>query len=443
MERTQQARPANGKVWTIGADHGPGPVLPDRNLVPLLPSLYNDFDCPACGAARPTAARSLFIGIQVLGEYTCPACGCHFYRDLPVGFQVDLPLAFTVEGHRPLNTFAEQWITYPEYARPTTLQFPMERRVLRECRRIILLNTLDHLYGHVLLKLYNAQRYIDAYPDHGLVLLLPKMFEWLVPKGTAEVWLVDQRLGQARAWHPAIDAFVQQQLPRYERVELARAWGHPEFHRIDIERFTSIAPFPLKDYVSRPPHITFVARTDRLWFSSAMGKFCYRMLGALGLKKSLGRWFVLRQSGMIRRVMRRVKARVPDASFTVVGLAPAGGFQGLAEDLRSTRMTAELELAWCRAYARSQLVVGVHGSNMLLPTAFAAGLIEVLPHDRHGNIAQDVSVRWNDRMQLFLYRFVDEFASPAAVARHAVSMLTDFTLYHRNNRINIFDHAPT
>ncbi|MCP6769670.1 hypothetical protein NL529_32960, partial [Klebsiella pneumoniae] len=67
---------------------------------------------------------------------------------------------------------------------------------------------------------------------------------------------------------------------------------------------------------------------------------------------------------------------------------------------------------------------------------------EVLPHDRHGNIAQDVSVRWNDRLQLFLYRFVDEFASPAAVARLAVSMLQDFTLYHRNNRINIFDHAP-
>ena len=83
-------------------------------------------------------------------------------------------------------------------------------------------------------------------------------------------------------------------------------------------------------------------------------------------------------------------------------------------------------------------MVGVHGSNMLLPTAHAAGCIEVLPYDRYGNIVQDVSVRYHDRMQLFLYRFVDEFASPRTIARHAISMFTDYAVYHRDNRENIF-----
>ena len=101
-------------------------------------------------------------------------------------------------------------------------------------------------------------------------------------------------------------------------------------------------------------------------------------------------------------------------------------------------MSEGVERAWVKAYAASQVVVGVHGSNMLLPTAHAAGCVEILPHDRVGNIVQDISVRWHDRMQLFLYRFVDEFASPRTVAAQVVSIFTEFSNYHRNNCINGF-----
>ena len=427
--------------WRIDADHGPGPVLADRNLVPLKPALFNTFDCPNCGVASPVAKRSLFIGIQVLGDYHCGACHSSFMRDLPVGFQVDLQLAFEPNTKRILHPNAEPWITYPEYASPTTFDFPIERKVFSEHKKVVVLNVLDHLYGHVLLKLYNAQHYLDHYKDHGLVLLIPKMFEWLAPKGVAELWVVDQKLSQARAWHPCIDRFVQAQLPRYDEVELARAWGHPDFADIDFERYTGVPPFPLSEYTSRPPHITFVARTDRLWFASPWGKFCYRAIGAIGLKKSLGQWFVRRQSRMIARSMRLIKEEIPTVTFTVVGLAHPGGLNHLADDLRTTRMNTEVEIGWCRAYAKSQIVVGVHGSNMLLPTAHAAGSIEILPDDRFGNIAQDVSIRYRNRMQLFLYRFVDEFARPRTVAQQAISMLQHFTPYYRNNQVNTFGTA--
>jgi len=101
-------------------------------------------------------------------------------------------------------------------------------------------------------------------------------------------------------------------------------------------------------------------------------------------------------------------------------------------------MNTAVERSWCEAYARSQLVVGVHGSNMLLPTALAAGCVEILPHDRQGNVVQDISVRYNDRMQLFLYRFVDEFARPVEIDRQVSAIFDHFNLFERNNRINIF-----
>ena len=68
----------------------------------------------------------------------------------------------------------------------------------------------------------------------------------------------------------------------------------------------------------------------------------------------------------------------------------------------------------------------------------AAGCVEILPYDRYGNIVQDISVRYADRMQLFMYRFTDEFAPPRDVARHIVSMFKDHEVYRLDNQVNIF-----
>jgi hypothetical protein len=417
-------------------------MVKDPHLVPLLPEPFADFDCPSCGGRELDHQGSIWPGVHVLGRHRCRGCGYAFLRDLPVGFSVDHPMAIgTADGrlHNPTN--GEAWIHKPlmdGYQAPSDQEVKVERIIHRACERVVILNTLDFLYGHVLLKLYNAQHYIDKHPDLGLVIVLPRMFQWLVPQGVAEVWLVDQRLGEAHGWYTAIDRFVQQQLPNYKEVYVGRGYAHPEFADIDIERFTGVRPFPMEEFLQRPPHVTFVARQDRLWFATPAAKFLYRVLNKFGLKKSLGRWYVHAQDRLIRRSMDRISARLPGVRFTVVGLGDKGGFGPDVDDLRTQRMDKATELAWCAAYAQSQVVVGVHGSNMLLPTAHAAGCVEVLPYDRYGNIVQDVSVRYGDRMQLFLYRFVDEFASPSTIARHTISMFKDFAVYHRDNRENIF-----
>lgn len=422
--------PREGEVW----DH-----LADPHTVPVTPVLHNDFPCPSCGVRGPEGLGSLFVGIQVLGHYRCKACGSEFQRDLPVGFQVDYPLSITMDGRiiDPEGP-AEPWSTYWEYERKSDLEFKIERRVYKECDRVVVLNTLDHLYGHVLLKLLNAQFHIDRNDGTGVVLLVPRMFEWLIPKGVAEAWIVDQKLSVARRWHPSIDRFVQAQLPRYKEVRLARTYNHPDLVSTDIERYTGVKPFPLEEFSERPPHITFIARQDRLWFATPFGHFMFKVWRKLRLQRSMGSWFVRAQDRLMKRTMRRIKAALPEATFTVVGLAPAGGYGDLAEDLRTERMDAQVEQRWCEAYARSQVVVGVHGSNMLLPTAHAVGCVEILPHDRAGNIVQDIAVRYDDRMQVYMYRFVDEYASPADVARQVKAMFVRFRGFYRDNRHHAF-----
>lgn len=414
----------------------------DPHLVPLRPFVRTGQRCPACGSSEVMVDKVVFPGIHVMADARCKACEAEFLQDLPVGFAVDHAMAI---DKRTGDLFRADphlaWIHGPlkkGYDAPCTDEVGVQRIVHAEHERVIVLNTLDFLYGHVLLKLYNAAHYLERYPDMGLVVIVPRMFLWLVPKGVAEAWVVDLGLGRMHGWYPAMDAFVQERLGHYKEVFLGRGYAHPEFADVDISRFTGVSPFPLAEFTDRPPHFTFIAREDRLWFASPVAKFLYRVFGRLGLRGGLGRWYVKAQDRLIRRTMHRIKASLPDARFTVVGLAKGGGLADVATDLRTTRMNEAVEHAWVQAYAASQVVVGVHGSNMLLPTAHAAGCIEILPHDRYGNIVQDISVRWHDRMQLFLYRFVDEFATPGTVARHAVSMFSEFGNYHRNNRINIF-----
>jgi hypothetical protein len=75
---------------------------------------------------------------------------------------------------------------------------------------------------------------------------------------------------------------------------------------------------------------------------------------------------------------------------------------------------------------------------MLLPTALAAGCVEILPDERHPNLVQDISVRYNDRKQLFFYRFADEHATTKSVADKAIAIIRDFADFDRNMCRNIY-----
>jgi hypothetical protein len=69
---------------------------------------------------------------------------------------------------------------------------------------------------------------------------------------------------------------------------------------------------------------------------------------------------------------------------------------------------------------------------MLLPTALAASCVEILPEDRFGNIVQDISVRYSDRRQLFMYRFADQFIKPRKIAQKVVAIIRDYDTFYKN-----------
>jgi len=412
------------------------------DIIPIKPIIDNNFVCPKCDTPATPGESLFFPGIHVMARYSCSACGVKYERDLPIGFANDHPLAVDLADKTFYNTTdAPGWLTEPflrNYHDRIDDEVKVNRTIYTPCKEVIVLNCLDFLYGHVLLKLYNAQHYLDNHPDKGLIIIAPKMYAWMIPPGIAEYWEVELGLGKLQRWRNQFNTVVQSYLQDFDSVFLGRGYSHPEFHKVDITRYIDTPSFPIEEFVARPLHVTFVARQDRLWFKKPISKFVYRVLNKVGLKKSLGSYFIAAQDRMIRSVMHKIRRDIPNATYTVVGLGKASFSAKLASDLRTMNMNADVERSWCKAYGESQVVVGVHGSNMLLPTAFAGGCVEILPHDRNGNIVQDISVRYPDRMQLFMYRFVDEFASPASVARTVTAMYQDYPVFNNNNRVNIF-----
>ncbi len=416
--------------------------LIDRHLVPVKPVLFNDFPCPDCGTERPEPKGTVWPGIHVFGSYRCTKCGSEFLRDLPVGFAVDHPIAISKSTGKLYNPAgAESWVHVPlirAYRDQREQSVTIERLVKKHHRRVVILNTLDFLYGHVLLKLFNSPDYLRTYPDMGLVIMVPRMYAWLIPDGIAEAWIVDLKLGEMDGWYTSIDRFVQERLCEYDEVRMARGYAHPDMVPADMAQFTRVRPFDLEQFSSKNKHVTFVIREDRLWYKNGTVKFIHRVLRKLGLAQLLKGIFIRGQERSVAGCMDILRRELPGVTFSIVGLGRARNRALDVEDLRAARMDTVSERTWCEAYARSQVVVGVHGSNMLLPTSLAVGCVEILPYDRYGNMVQDFVVRHADRMQLFLYRFVDEFASPKAVARNVFTIFRDFEHFKRGMKTNTF-----
>jgi hypothetical protein len=412
-------------------------------MIQVKPFTEKFLVCPECGASEPALNAVDFESIHVLGDCTCKSCGFDFYQVLPIGHSVnDRQSIGKSSGKLYKGAASHDWLSESISLTHNQIKkndVPIHKLIYRQCRNVIILNTLDSLYGHTLLKLYNALHHIDKHKDLGLIVIVPSIFEWLVPKGVAETWVVDLRLGQLAFGYEAIRKFVAEESERFDKIYLSKAFSHPDFSKIDISRLTGVQPFNLKDFTKRKPVVTFVLREDRWWYPGVADYLFYRLCRKTNTLSSGSKILARRQNDLVKKTIRRLRKKIPGIAFNIVGLGTTGNFNHYAFDQRKAKVDTAVEREWCHTYARSHVIVGVHGSNMLLPTALAAGCVEILPEDRYGNMVQDISVRYSDRLQLFFYRFADQYASPASVAVKIESMLRDFASYYLNMKENVYD----
>ncbi len=310
------------------------------------------------------------------------------------------------------------------------LEVVPDKKVYQTHTRVIILNCLDDCYGHVLYKLLNAGPYLSSPPKDkpGLIVIIPRSFCWLVPEGVAEVWSVDVPLKQLTRRIAPFDAFVKTELRRFDEVWLD-AVNQEDGSKTDWERFTRTKPFDLARFYDSPLRVTFVCREDRFWVRHPVEEFLWKVFVKIRKTGLVRSFFVHRQNRLVERTARLIAERLEKVQFTAVGLGKTGRLSSSIVDKRTETVTDALETAWCQLYASSHVIVGVHGSNMLIPSSLAAGFVEILPRYKIDHLAEDAVPRHPNRYLFFLGRFLDAYASPRLVALHVCSLIKNFSYW--------------
>jgi len=382
-------------------------------VIRLHPIPYADHTCPYC-QVRLEVMGWYIPGMRNLADLRCPQCGRAFYGDLVAGQALYTPMLLEKATGVVHEKYGVQWFANwlrDSHANRVNSPLGFSAEEFRPLKQPVLLNCLDTLYGHCLLKLLNAQYYLDHRPDLDLVVIVPRFLRWMVPDGVAAIWTVDLPLGRGTEWNDWLAAELHRRVEAFANCWLSVAYSHPHPKYFSIERFTRVQPFPVPEWYERlnTPTGTFIWREDRLW-SAAKPQACLRRLTKrLRAKVGLGDASdpYGEQTQQVILLATQLRQAFSALDFAVVGLGKPGGMPAWINDLRATAIDDKVEKTWCERYARSHVVIGMHGSNMLLPSAHAGATVELMPPERWGNMIQDLLMPDLDsREALFRYRVV-------------------------------------
>jgi len=351
----------------------------------------------------------IWQGLHVCELLRCNSCGTERINSLPVNQSFLDPLTyypatgsiFDAEG----NEVKDNWfsVKLKSVSKPVDVQINFKIEKFSDHKEVLILNTLDYVYGHSLLYLLNLQRLIAAEKRTGIIVIIQPMMRWLVPEyGIAEIWTVQLGFNKLSNYYPALSDKINSEFIRFQKIWLSSGHPIPTNENIRIEMFTGVKPFNFLSE-SLNSKITFIWREDpdRLWVRNI---FLLKGFKKLGFRKILMPLQYLRVILLFRYLNRKLGNKF---IYSVAGLGNFGKFPSYIKDYRVTKFDEEAERMLCRIYSESNLVIGVHGSSMLLPSAHAGMTISMMPSKRWGNYAEDILYSEQDiRLGAFQKRII-------------------------------------
>lgn len=369
----------------------------------------------------------LFLGMRTLAISNQQ--GLLQYRTIPIEHTAMFPVFFNQSGSQfQFEERSRIWLAQPLYDsmfKHESVQAIFKVEKLKESSKVIILNCLDACYGHALDKLFNAQRHLEVHSEYGLVVIIHPSMRQLVPDGIVEVWKVEVPFSAFEMRIEGFDEFFKSEIKRFDQVQLSKAAMYLDYSKIDISIFTKCKSFPEEKFHIKPIQIVFVLREDRFWLINSWNQFLYLVATRFKLMRYLKGYFVSIQNRNFRKLAKRLKKSMGDMKLIAVGLGKTVSLGKNIDDKRETLSEyLKYESERDQLYATSHLVIGVHGSHLLIPTALAGSFISLLPDYKIEGYSEDFMPRYeNIQKQVLLGRFLPSAISTKTLSEHIHKMI--------------------
>jgi FkbM family methyltransferase len=311
-------------------------------------------------------------GWRAVVEGTCGACGHRFVQDLPNGHALVYPTTLDLTTGDVVDPAGAVWFSSQlraAWARPNGDPVAVERRGEAQNASAILANCLDPVYGHGLLKLLGVQRELERAESAAVVALVPAALAPIVPEAVDETWIVHGPVPRLRHWLLGLEERIASELDRFETCRLAALSPHPHPTTFDLESFVG----HIDPKASGSPSVLLSLRPDRRW----------------GRDQE-------QQMANVAELVARLSAALPTVGVAAVGAAQPGDLPASVDDRRVAHPTEEDERDWIARMRAADLVVGVHGSNLVLASGLARAVVELVPAERYSNYLQATLVTERD-----------------------------------------------
>lgn len=373
-------------------------------MIQIKPSLSNQFDiiCENCNSENITIDL-IWQGIHICQEIVCKKCDHHIIKTLPIGHDTYFPSKINmktkiIEGddrvYKWLSGPLMESVTNPKIDETVTIEFKQKKKF----DEILIINCIDYLYGHSLLKLLNTDRENNARNlNTGIVVLIQKPFEWMVPDYIDEVWVVNLPFSKARNYYKQIHEKISTRLNDYQKISLSNSFAHP--NNFELENYIKVKNS------TEDKRITFIWREDRIWNDNF---YVSKIIQKYPQTKKIFSPYIYIQRNKVIKLFKKLREKLDkDFTFTVVGLGNKTSFPNWVDDLRTTTFNKEFEFKISQIYKESEVIIGVHGSNMLIPSGLSKMTVNLMPLDRWGNFSQDIIYQdKNPRISSYKIRYI-------------------------------------
>ncbi len=289
---------------------------------------------------------------------------------------------------------------------------------------VVLLNCLDACYGHALYKLFNVSR-LKSCREKVAVIIHPNL-QHLVPDYVHEIWLVKTAVGNQDNYLEGFHEFIDQELSSYKHIELLEADMSVDLGEVSMDDFTKVKPFRFERFAEGAPYqVCLLLRDDRFWLSSPMDQWLYLVWRKFDLSV-LKRFLQLKERRNYYRMIKAVN-QVINVNWLAIGIEKSIHY-AMVDDQRMTYQEfTQKEVEWCIHYSNSHVSIGVHGSNMLIPSYLSGAFISLVPKFKIPNYSEDFIPRKEpSQRMLFTARNVPASIRPSELARHIISLVQGY-----------------